>query len=139
MGQESNMMKIIIYYHIQASVDGEDLVHEIEKKLPHLATEVFCGIEALQGRLKRPSLYPKQDVFLLLAKTYSQLSDLLRIAGQIEGKRIILIVPRDLTLFLKTSLVLYPRFIAMLRTDYGQLCRVLEKMTSAIQKLSRNK
>jgi hypothetical protein len=131
-------MKIIIYYHIHASLDGEHLVHVIEKKLPYLSTEVFCGIEALQGRLQRPSLYPEQDVFLLLANSYSQLSDLLCLAGQIEGKRMILIVTSDLMVFLKKSLLLYPRFIAILRTDYKQLCRVLEKMTTFRQRLGKN-
>jgi hypothetical protein len=32
LGQESDIMKIIIYYHIQVFLNGEHLVHVIEKE-----------------------------------------------------------------------------------------------------------
>lgn len=128
-------MRVLLYESI-GNKKSESLVEGIEKEIPHDLVERYHNREALiKGVLDTPNL---NDIIVLFCNTRDEFMYFLSMRDLFVQYRIILSIPDRDEGTLKQAHRMYPRYLTYSDSDHEEVCEVLKKMVSYINRTIEN-
>jgi len=108
--------------------NGERLVKKLHDTLNEVDIKVVYSLHDILQSLRKSMI--NSTVVLLHAASHDILDDILLIREQLEGTRIILILPDEEDDTVAKGHLLRPRFISTVNCDFNNILAVLNKMGS---------
>lgn len=123
-------MKFVIYYHKDTFTSGQILEAALNQEFAGVEHQVFQTFNGLKERFKQICNYNEKEIFIILADSRGRLEELTTLIDLMEDKRLILILFDESKATLSKASRFFPRFCTKISSNYGDLCKVLNKMTA---------
>ena len=121
------MVHFVLFIHRESGLEAKRFRKGIESALLKTHHEICQSIPELQWRLRRPRPYGELDVFILIADTDDRLRRLVALTDYLEGKSLILVLPKNERDSRSKGFQLWPRYLTSMDNGFEDLCAVLNK------------
>ncbi|WP_300454985.1 hypothetical protein [Desulfobacula sp.] len=120
-------MNIILFIHQNSSKKGAIFKHVIDHNFNQIEIQIFQTVKAFKTRLKQALIFEK-EIYIIFIDSENRLKELTLLIDLLENKRILLILPTDLSAILSVAHQFFPRVFTFINDTYDDLCAVLTKM-----------
>ncbi len=125
------MCRIIFFLHHEAGRENKGIADAVKQHLPDIPLDICPTVDAFQAHLRHPDPRPGALLYLILADSLDRLGQLLPLAGLLEGKRLVLILPDSRKSTRSSASRLWPRYMTDVDGNRSDLCAVLGKMAGS--------